>query len=148
MRKLTAQECQLFLIRVYLGLDIILHFAEKLFEGGEARGRVVKAFIGLGVPEPLFMVILAGLLEFAIFIGFTFGFMTRVAAVGAALYLVISSALGHHFTNGFIWVIPGGGWEFPIMWAFLSLSFVLTGGGPWSLDAWLRRRGVDWAIFK
>src|SRR5690606_2068769 len=107
MQNLTAQGWQLFLIRVYLGLDIIPHFAEKLFEGSAHRAEVVKAFIDLGISNPTFMVVLAGLLELAISVGFTFGLMTRVAAVGAAIYLVVSTVLGHHFTSGFIWVVPG-----------------------------------------
>ncbi|MFT3741153.1 MAG: DoxX family protein [Gammaproteobacteria bacterium] len=147
MKKMTLPYFQLFLIRVYLGLDIIPHFTEKLFQGPEHRAEVVKAFVSLGLSYPTFMVILAGLIELSIAIGFTFGFMTRIAAVGAALYLVISSFLGGHFVNGFMWVKPGGGWEFPVLWAFLCLTFILTGGGPWSLDALLRQRSKLW-IYK
>jgi putative oxidoreductase len=147
MENLTAAQWQLFLIRVYLGLDIIPHFAEKLFEGPAHRAEVVKAFIDLGVSAPVLMVLLAGLVEFSIFIGFTVGLMTRIAAAGGALYLFITTALGHHFSNGFIWVTSGGGWEFPVMWAFLCLSFVITGGGPWSVDAWMRKKS-GWIVFK
>lgn len=139
---MSLAEIQLLLIRLYLGLDFIPHFSEKLFEGPGPRDEDVAAFAQLGVPSPSAMVILAGLCELAASLGLTFGVMTRVAALGTAAYLVFATVLGHHDEIGFMWVLPGGGWEFPAMWAFLCGSFVLTGGGRWSVDALLRRRSA------
>ncbi|MFG1422430.1 DoxX family protein [Roseixanthobacter liquoris] len=136
---LSWSEIQLFLIRVYVGLDFIPHFSEKLFEGPGPRGEDIAAFQHMGVPAPAVMVLLAGLCELAAFFGLTFGFWTRLAGLGTALYLIIALALGGHFQNGFLWVNAGGGWEFAAFWAFVCASFVLTGGGPLSLDAVVRR---------
>ena len=138
MPGLSWAELQLFLIRIYVGIDFIPHFAEKLFEGPGPRGEDIAAFKAMGLTHPEAMVIIAGLCEFAAFFGLTFGFWTRVAAVGTAVYLGIAVILGGHIENGFIWVAPGGGWEFGALWAFVALSFVLTGGGKWSLDALIR----------
>lgn len=131
---------QLTLIRVYLGLDFIPHFAEKLgLLGPDAYARVLHYF-AMTVPRPHQMVLLAGLCELGASIGFTFGLFTRVAAIGTTLYLVIALFAGHHQDFGFTWANPGGGWEFPALWAFFCLSFVLTGGSRWSVDRWLRAR--------
>ncbi|AHE67560.1 DoxX family protein [Legionella oakridgensis] len=131
---------QHFLIRIYLGLNMLPHCSEKLFLGTSSYYQEVHDFMLMGIIDPKFMVILAGIIEFAIFFAFTFGFLTRIAAVGASIYLLMTTLLGHHFTNGFIWVSPGGGWEFPIMWGFLYLTFLLTGGGLFSLDSWLYKQ--------
>ncbi|TKC79075.1 DoxX family protein [Trinickia terrae] len=136
---MNPKDIHLFLIRIYIGIDFSHHFAEKFgLLGPQAFDNVVAYFHSVGFPTVF--VIIAGLCEFAAFIGFTFGLFTRVAAVGAALYLVVSLFSGHHEQFGFTWANPGGGWEYPALWAFVCLSYVLTGGGRWSVDAWLRKR--------
>lgn len=142
-------DLQLALIRIYIGLDFIHHFAEKFgLLGTTALNDVTQYFdnIGLGYG----FMITAGLCEFAAFVGFTFGLFTRFAAVGTALYLIICLYCGHHYLSGFTWVdhttamINGrmqevyGGWEFPLFWGCMCLSFVLTGGRQWSLDKYIR----------
>lgn len=136
--KIDFKELQLFLIRFYIGLDFTHHFAEKFgLLGVQAYSNVLHYFSTVcSAPEQILL--LAGLCEFGAFVGFTFGLFTRVAAVGTALYIVIALFMGHHQDLGFTWANPGGGWEYPAMWAFLCLSFVLTGGGRWSVDNWLR----------
>jgi putative oxidoreductase len=136
---MNLKDIHLFLIRLYIGIDFSHHFAEKFgLLGAQAFDNVVAYFNSVGFPTVF--VIIAGICEFAAFIGFTFGLFTRVAAVGTALYLFISMFAGHHESFGFTWANPGGGWEYPALWAFLCLSYVLTGGGPLSIDAWLRKR--------
>lgn len=131
---MPAREIQLTLIRVYIGLDFTHHFAEKFgLLGAQAYADVLHYFSTV-TANPQSMLLLAGLCEFAAFIGFTFGLFTRVAAAGTAAYLVIALFIGNHQHLGFTWANPGGGWEFPAMWAFICLSFVLSGGGRWSLD--------------
>lgn len=126
-------ELQLFIIRVYIGLDLVHHFAEKFgWLGNTAFQNVTHYFVSVGFSPK--MVLVAGLCEFAGFIGFTFGLFTRVASVGLALYLIIALFAGDHENLGFTWANAGGGWEFPLFWAVLCLSFVINGGGRWSLD--------------
>ena len=38
-----------------------------------------------------------------------------------------------HLGNGFFWT--DGGFEYPLMWGLVALSFVIRGGGRLSLDA-------------
>ncbi len=141
------REIHLLLIRVYIGLDFIHHFAEKFGLLGTKAYEDVLHYFGTVTSDAYPMLILAGLCEFGAFVGFTFGLFTRVAAVGTALYLVIALFMGHHNLMGFTWANPGGGWEYPAFWAFICLSYILTGGGRYSIDHWLRPRlpnGLKW----
>lgn len=129
---------QLTLMRVYIGLDFIHHFSEKFGLLGDQAYQNVLDYFSTVTAHPVQMVLLAGLCEFGAFVGFTFGLFTRVAAVGTALYLLIALFMGGHQTMGFTWANPGGGWEFPALWAFICLTYILTGGGRYSLDHYLR----------
>ncbi|WP_440682621.1 DoxX family protein [Cysteiniphilum halobium] len=154
----NALDLQLALIRIYIGIDFIHHFAEKFgLLGASAYHGVSHYFASLGLGTGF--VILAGLCEFAAFIGFTFGLFTRIAAIGTALYLIISLFSGFHYLAGFTWadhanniMIHGslqsvyGGWEYPLLWAFICLSFVLTGGRKWSIDAKIRANTKNKAL--
>lgn len=136
---LTGADIHLTCFRLYLGLDLVPHFTEKLFAGPAARGDDVEAFTQLGVPDPLGFVILAGIVELAGSLGVGLGIFTRLAAVCLAAYLMIATVMGDHFSLGFIWASPGGGWEYPVLWTVLVLTFAI-GGGHWlSLDEVIRR---------
>lgn len=133
---LSPSEWQIILFRVYIGFDFIPHFTEKLFAGNLPHQIDVNAFVHLGVPDANFFVWFAGLCEFGAAIAIGLGCLLRIGAIGAALYLLIATYLGHHFQLGFIWADPGGGWEFSIMWTTLILSFAITGAHRFSLDSY------------
>ncbi|MFK7761481.1 MAG: DoxX family protein [Candidatus Midichloriaceae bacterium] len=114
---------QLIFIRIYIGYDLIPHFCEKLFAGDAIRNIDVSAFTTLGVPNPLFFVYMAGIIEFLGSLAVSCGFLIRFSSFGLVLYLLIATFLGHHFSLGFIWAGRGGGWEFPILWSVIILSF-------------------------
>ena len=133
------KEIQLTLIRIYIGLDFVHHFSEKFGLLGEEAYQGVLHYFSTVTADPVQMVLLAGLCEFGAFVGFTFGLFTRVAAIGTALYLVIALFMGHHEAMGFTWANPGGGWEYPALWGFICFTYVLTGGGRYSLDHILRK---------
>ncbi|WP_152612125.1 DoxX family protein [Ruegeria sp. ANG-S4] len=125
---------QLAFIRLYIGLDLIPHCTEKLFAGPTVRSGDVQSFQALGVPDPLQFVLVAGMIEFSAAIGVGLGLFTRLAAVLTVVYLMVATIMGHHFLLGFIWASPGGGWEYPVLWSVLILSFVFGGGRWMSLD--------------
>ena len=126
--------------RLYLGLDLVPHFTEKLFAGPGPRGEDVSTFDSMGVPSPFLVVLIAGVIEFAAAVGIGLGLLTRLAAPATTIYLLVATVIGGHFTLGFIWASPGGGWEYPLLWSVLILTFVF-GGGRWlSLDAEVGKR--------
>lgn len=130
----------LIFIRMYLGLDLINHSVEKLFNGTIIRNVGINYFSSIGINNALFVLIIAGLCEFFGAIGVGLGVFTRLASFGTALYILISTILGDHFNFGFIWASPGGGYEFPLLWTILILSFVFTGGQRFSVDAYLNEK--------
>ena len=134
----TVYEWQLLFIRMFIGFDLVPHFTEKLFAGPTPRLEDIKAFTALGVHHPAEFVIIAGLIEFAGAFSLGCGFLTRLGAICLFIYLMVASAMGHHFSLGFIWASPGGGWEYPVLWSTLILSFALFGGSGFSLDHMIR----------
>jgi len=132
--RLSIAEWHVTFIRLYVGLDLVPHFTEKLFAGSGPHMEDVVAFERLGVAAPDLMVWLAGLCELGAAIGIGLGLFTRLAAIGAALYILIATVMGNHFFLGFIWAASGGGWEYPVMWTVLLLSFAFAGAGRFSLD--------------
>ncbi|MEM8702253.1 MAG: DoxX family protein [Pseudomonadota bacterium] len=128
--KATFPTIQLAFIRLYIGLDLVPHFTEKLFAGPNTRADDVASFQQLGISNPLAFVLVAGVIEFAACIGVGLGVFTRLAAVCTVIYLMTATIMGHHFLLGFIWASEGGGWEYPVLWSALILSFVF-GGGRW-----------------
>lgn len=138
--RLSVAEWHLTVVRLYVGLDIVPHFTEKLFAGPGPRMADVAAFAKLGVPAPEFFVLLGGACELGIAIGVGLGLFTRLAAICSVLYMLIATVIGNHFALGFIWASPGGGWEYPVLWSVLLISFAYAGAGRFSLDHAILRR--------
>ncbi len=137
---MSAYEWQLSFIRIYVGFDLIAHCAEKLFDGPIAFQSDVMAFIHLNVIDPTFLVKLAGLCELAGAISLGLGLLTRIGAIGTALYIMIATIIGGHFLKSFIWASPGGGWEYPLMWTVLILSYSVLGANKFSIDGVLNKK--------
>ena len=138
--RLTRGYWQWTFIRIYIGFDLVPHFTEKLFGGPGPRNEDIEAFTQLGVPAPEIFIIVAGFCELGVAIGIGLGLLTRLAACCSALYFLIATILGQHFFMGFIWASPGGGWEYPVLMMVLLISFVIDGGGRFSLDDIILRR--------
>lgn len=132
--EMSAYEWHLSFIRLYVGFDLIAHCTEKLFAGRIPFRADVSAFTQLNVMDPTFFVRLSGLCELAGVISLGLGLLTRVGALGSALYLMIATFIGHHFFKGFIWALPGGGWEYPVMWSVFILSYIVLGADEFSID--------------
>jgi putative oxidoreductase len=96
-----------------------------------------------GVASPAAFVLVGGLCEGAIAVGLGMGFLTRWAGACGALYFLLASMIGGHFSKGFTWNQNNGGWEYPMLMLVLYLSFTVSGGGPFSVDGVLARAGVQ-----
>ena len=119
---------------MFLGYDLIPHFSEKLFAGPNIRANDVMAFTNLGVEDPYSMVVIAGIVEFLGSIAFSCGLFTRLSSVCIFCYLMFATYMGHHFDLGFIWANPGGGWEYPVLWSCITLSFAFLKPNTYSMD--------------
>lgn len=119
-------------LRLTAGLFLLPHGAQKLFGwfggyGVEATGQFFAAKLGL----PPQLALVAGLIEFFGGLALAFGFATRIAA-GLVAGMMFVAVLQVHLPNGYFWT--GGGYEYPLMWGILALTFVVRGGGRFSID--------------
>lgn len=125
------------LVRVTAGLLLVPHGAQKLFGlfggyGIDATGQFFATKLGL----PASFALLAGLIEFAGGLMLAAGLATRaVAALVTGMMAVAVFAV--HLDKGLFWT--SGGYEYPLMWGIVALSFAIRGGGRFSLDALIGR---------
>lgn len=120
-------------LRVTAGVLMMPHGAQKLFGwfggyGLEATGQFFQTKLGM----PAGMALLAGLIEFFGGLALAVGFLTRPAAA-LATGLMVVALVSVHLNLGFFWT--SGGFEYPLMWAILTLAFVIRGGGRYSVDS-------------
>jgi putative oxidoreductase len=124
-------------VRAATGLFLVPHGAQKLFGlfggyGPEATGQFFASKLGL----PASFAVLAGIIEFFGGIALALGLFTRpVAALVFGLMAV--AVVEVHLPAGYFW--SDGGYEYPLLWAILALSYVVKGGGRYSLDAKIGR---------
>jgi putative oxidoreductase len=116
------------ILRAACGVIFIVHGYGKLFSGMAD----FKAFVvSLGLPEILAWV--AAGIEFFGGAALILGLLTRWAALGLAAVMVVA-ILKVHLPHG---LTGDQGYEYPLALLAISLSLMLVGGGPISLDALL-----------
>jgi putative oxidoreductase len=125
------------LVRVATGLMLVPHGAQKLFGwfggyGIAGTGQFFASKLGL----PASVAVLAGLVEFFGGLLLALGLATRAAA-GLVVGLMAVAVIHVHLALGYFWT--DGGYEYPLLWGILALSFAVRGGGRYSLDALLGR---------
>lgn len=119
-------------VRLGAGLFLLPHGAQKLFGwfggyGVEATGQFFAAKLGL----PPQLALVAGLVEFFGGLALALGFATRIAA-GLIAGMMFVAVVSVHLPNGYFWT--SGGYEYPLMWGIIALTFVVRGGGRISID--------------
>lgn len=132
MNKKRVVDIAVFLLRVVAGLLFVQHGGMKLFSwfGGMPGGPpALLSQIGIG-----------GILEFFGGILIMLGLFTRPAAFLLSGQMAVAY-LQFHQPNG-MWPIQNHG-EPAVLFCFIFLFLAAYGGGDWSLDTSLRRRGAD-----
>src|ERR1700690_1737125 len=140
----TDDNVSLFVLRLMLALVFFPHGAQKVFGwfGGDGFSATLGFFVEkAGIPTVLaFLAIMA---ESVGVIALLAGFLTRFAALGIALNMIICAA-GNHVKNGFFmnWMgkQQGEGFEYHILAVAISLALIIGGGGRWSIDGLISRR--------
>jgi len=126
------------MVRIATGLLLMPHGAQKLFgwfggSGVDASGNFFITVYSL----PAYTATIAGLIEFFGGLLLVLGLVTRIAAgfvTGMMAFIVIVV----HWPHGFFWY--DSGFEYPLLWGILALSFLIRGGGGYSID---RALGVE-----
>jgi len=140
----TLPSWPLLIVRVFLGVIFVAHGAQKvfgLFGGPGLKGTIGYFRSALRVPPAL--AVLAALTEcfggLAVFVGL----LTRVAALGLLVVMLVAVAKVH-WQNGFFLNMslqPGKGHGFEFNWALIGMALALLvgGGGAKSVDRLILR---------
>ena len=125
-----------FLLRVSLGVMFLAHgLILKLFTFGLAG--TAAFFVGVGLPGSLaYVTFAAELIGGALLI---LGVQTRWVAL-ALSPILLGAIFWVHAKNGWVFVSPNGGWEYPLYLFVLCAAQVLLGDGPFALSpSWIPR---------
>ncbi len=125
----------LSVLRILSGLVFWQHGMQKLLQFPVAPAPAVPR-----PPPGLFTQIwFAGALELVLAPLLIVGLFTRPVAFVLAGEMAFAYWLGHA-PRGFYPIVNGG--NLAIMYCFVFLYLAVAGGGPWSVDEALRRKGV------
>ena len=127
-------DAALTVLRVVLGVTFILHGGQKLFVYG--LDGVAGSFGQMGIPAAGFFGPLVTFVELFGGVALVLGALTRVAALGLGITMVVA-ILTAHLKQGFF---NPGGIEFPLALLASSVALVLTGAGAYSVDAAIAKR--------
>lgn len=121
------------LVRFAAGLILMPHGAQKLFGwfGGQGVDESGVFFITV-YNLPSWLALADGLVEFFAGLALALGLLTRLAA-GLIIILMVAMIVEVRWAHGFFWT--DGGYEYPLMWCLLAISFLFRGGGRYSLDS-------------
>jgi putative oxidoreductase len=129
------------IVRIVLGVVFFAHGAQLAFGwfGGAGLQSTIRVFREqLGIPAPL--AILAVGAEFLGGLGLLVGLLSRLAALGIAVVMLVA-LLTVHWKFGFFMNWHGDqrghGIEYHVLVLVLALVVMIKGGGPSSLDQFL-----------
>lgn len=140
VKKLLATDDVLALTVVRIGLGIVFfpHGMQKMLGwfGGNGFAGTLGFFTG-SLHVPLFFAVLAILAEGLGSLGLITGFLTRVAALGITVNMLVAVAM-LHYRNGFFmnWFgnQKGEGYEYHLLVIAMGIALMIAGGGKWSVD--------------
>ena len=127
-----------FILRMTLAVVMFPHGAQKALGwfGGQGFKPTVGFFRKSGVPAPL--AVLAIMAEVLGPVGLAIGLLTRVAALGIAVVMLVAMATvhgQHGFFMNWYGTQQGEGVEYHVLALGLALALVVSGGAVWALDA-------------
>ncbi len=142
MRRLfsTSNDLALTLVRLVLGVVFFAHGAQKMLGwfGGYGFHATMGFFTHMGIPAPLaFLAICA---EFFGGLGLIVGLLSRIAAFGITVNMLVAIATVHIHNGLFMnWTgqQKGEGFEYHLLAITLATVVLIKGAGAFSLDRWL-----------
>lgn len=134
----TENDTAIFILRLLLGIVFFPHGMQKLLGwfGGPGFSGMMDVFTAkMGIP--MVFAFLAIMAEGLGSLGLISGLLTRVAAFGIAVNMVVAVFMVH-LPNGFFmnWFgnQKGEGFEYHILAVAIAIALMIKGGGRWSLD--------------
>lgn len=139
----TDDSVGMLLVRVFLGLVIFPHGAQKLLGwfGGHGFAWTMDFFTQrLHIPAPLVVLVIAA--EFFGALALIMGFLGRIGAFGV-LCVMLGAIFLVHLPQGFFmnWygTQRGEGIEYHLLAIGMALAVMAQGSGRWSIDRMLTR---------
>ena len=117
------------LLRIAQGVMFLAHGA-ILKLGTFGLAGTMGYFASIGYPAALGAVVIAA--EILGGLALIAGLATRW--VSLALVPLMLGAMLQHTGNGWVFNVPGGGWEYPAFWTVTLLVQAGLGAGAWALD--------------
>ena len=143
----TENDPTLTVARFVLAAIFIGHGTQKAFGwfDGMGYGRTLDFFqTNLGIPPALTTMLM--FTELSASIGFVLGFLSRIAAFGLLVVMVIAPFANHLYPRFFMnWTgMRGGeGYEYHLLAIALLAGLIWRGSGALSIDRWLSSRGKE-----
>jgi len=130
--KSNFNDLALLLLRLALGSIMWAHGAQKLLGlfGGHGPQGFVHFVAGMGMPPALGWLVIA--IEFFGGIAIVLGVLSRLAALGFAVEMVVAVAKVH-WTSGFFLGPKSTGFEYALVLFVVALVLFLTGPGRYAL---------------
>jgi putative oxidoreductase len=126
------------ILRLVLGVVFFAHGAQKLLGwfGGPGFSGTMGMFTGyLHIPGPFAFLAIAA--EFFGGLGLILGFLTRIAAFGIAVNMLVAIATVHHSYGFFMnWTgsQKGEGFEYHLLVLAITAYLIVRGAGAFSVD--------------
>jgi putative oxidoreductase len=130
---MSATDWGLLFLRIGLGVVFFAHGSQKVFGwfGGPGLAATVGFMGQMGIPAPL--AYLAAFTEFFGGLGVLLGLLTRTAALGLAITMLVA-IFRVHLPHGFF--ADKQGFEYPFALLMIALALIATGPGRFSLGDW------------
>jgi putative oxidoreductase len=141
----TTEDSTLAIERMILGVVFFAHGAQKVLGwfGGQGYAATMGQFThGMGIPPAL--AVLAIMAEFLGGIGLILGFLSRIAAFGIAVNMLVAVFMVH-LRNGLFmnWTgkQPGEGFEYHLLVIAIAAMVMVRGAGAFSVDHAMQTAG-------
>jgi putative oxidoreductase len=129
----AATQYGLFILRVAIGTDWIVHAFLKTYRGMYTHEALLaKNGITPLLAWPTFSLEVIG------GVAILLGWYTRQWAAFLLVFLAV--VVWVKWPVGWLYSNPGGGWEYPLFWLAAQAALMLTGGGAFALQANNRNR--------
>jgi putative oxidoreductase len=132
-------------LRLFLGVVFFPHGAQKVLGwfGGYGFSGTMQMFTEK-MHLPAFLAFLAIAAEFAGSLGLITGFLTRIAAFGICVNMLVAAVLVHS-PNGFFMNWSNNsqkseGYEFHLLAIGIAIALIIQGGGLLSIDRYIQKK--------
>ena len=152
LRKLISTEnsAAITVLRLVLGIVFFAHGAQKMLGwfGGYGFTGTMGFFTG-AMHIPAVFAFLAIAAEFFGGLGLIFGFLTRIAAFGITVNMLVAIAMVHAqfgFFMNWAGTQKGEGIEYHLLTLAATIFLMIKGGGAFSIDRALSANGTSVAV--